>query len=143
MRNSRRRAAASGIWSPSLYFQFVRGGTGDELRISLADAVYRWKFAWGMPGTVGERGLAVEGTMVALGSLMATDGVVDEGFCYVEPFERGALGHFLLGYIDGALTLTLAGRMGRRVIELVRCGPEQGPGAEWRALRAAPRGRVA
>lgn len=143
MRNARRRAAASGIWSPSLYFQFVRGGTGDELRISLADAVYRWKFAWGLPGAIGERGFAVEGTMVALGSLMATDGVVDEGFCYVEPFERGALGHFLLGYLDGALTLTLAGRMGREVIELVRYGSEMGPGAEWRALRAAAAEQVA
>jgi hypothetical protein len=135
--------AASGVWSPSLYFQLTRGRTGDEMRVSAGDAVYRWKLPWGLPIAVGERRLAVEGGMVVTGSLMSEVGVADEGLCYVEPYYRGALGHFLLGYLDGHLELSLAGRADVRVIELARSARREGPGAEWSMRRIAATERVA
>lgn len=143
MRNMRRRPAASGIWSPSLYFQLVRGRTGDELRVNPGDAVYRWTLPWGLPAELDATGIAVEGTMAAIGSLMSADGVVAEGFCYIEPFRRGALGHFLLGYLEGQLTLALGDTGARPTIELRRITAQSGPGAEWRMRRVAARERVA
>ncbi len=136
-------ATASGVWSPSLYFQLTRGRTGDEIRVSAGDAVYRWKLPWGLPTVAGERRLALEGGMVVTGSLLSEVGVADEGLCYVEPHDRGALGHFLLGYLEGRLALTLAGRAGIRVIELARSSPRAGPGAEWSTRRIAAEERVA
>ena len=142
VRNARSRPPASGVWSAALYFQLVRGQAGDELRVSAADAIYRWRLPWGLPARPGESGLAVEG-MMGMGSIVAQRGIADEGFCHVEPFKRGALGHFLLGYNEGTLRLSLSGRVGVRAIELRRNGTGSGPGAWWTVVGVAVTGKVA
>jgi hypothetical protein len=107
------------------------------MRVSAGDAVYRWKLPWGLPASLGERRVAIEGGMVGRGSPLAEQGVAEVGLCYVDAHDRGALGHFVLGYLEGRLTLSLAGRAGVRVVELCRCGAREGPGAEWYVRRVA------
>jgi hypothetical protein len=142
VRSARSRLPASGIWSTALYFQLVRGQTGDELRVSAADSIYRWRLPWGLPATIGETGLAVE-EMMRMGYMVALRGIADEGFCYVDPFERGALGYFLLGHNEGSLRLSLSGTSGLRAIELRRNGVEARPGAWWTVIGVAATRKVA
>lgn len=143
MRSSRCGAPASGVWSTALYFQICRGRTGDELRIYAGDAIYRWQMPWGIPSSVGERRVAVERSAVTPGNRVSETGAWDEGFCYVEPYERGALGHFLLGHVAGELTLSLAGVRVWGTFYLLRPGATVGADAEWQVCRLVAAERVA
>lgn len=130
-------------WSRSLFFQTVSVYGGEELRIFAGEMIFRWVQYSGTPQTVGEQRVLIERSLIIPGRRVAGSRLRDEGSCFVEPWERGALGHFLLGYNDGELTLSLAGAMVWGTFQFVRTSVLEGLDAEWKLRRLAAAERVA
>ena len=130
-------------WSRSLFYQTVSVYGGEELRIFAGAMIFRWVHHSGTPATVGAQRVLIERSLMIPGRRVAGSRLRDEGSCFVEPWERGALGHFLLGYNDGELTLSLAGTMVWGTFQFVRTSVLEGFDAEWRLRRLAAAERVA
>lgn len=130
-------------WSRSLFYQAVSVYGGEELRIFAGEMVFRWLLHSGTPATVGAQRVLIERSLMIPGRRVAGSRLWDEGSCFVEPWERGALGHFLLGYNDGELTLSLAGVKVWGTFQFVRTSVLEGLDAEWMLRRLAAAKRVA